>query len=70
MKVIYHKSLMNEILDTKQEADRLGKVIEKIVVTREEYDRLRREATGSWYCGMYALSSVTHVHGIPIEIVG
>ena len=49
MKVIYMKSMVDQLLDAKAEAMRAGKEIDHIVLTENEWKKLRNElGYGSW----------------------
>ena len=43
MKVIYKKSMVDQLLDAKAEAMRAGKEIDHIVLTENEWKKLRNE---------------------------
>jgi hypothetical protein len=43
MKIIYQKTIAEKIRDAVHEAKRDGKCIEKIVLTKSEFDELKRE---------------------------
>lgn len=41
MKVIYHKTAIDKLLDIRSEADRLGKKVDYVLLTHEEGEELR-----------------------------
>lgn len=68
MNVIYKQTMVDKILEVKHEADALGLSVEKIVLTKEEYDRLIKDMAVKGFSRLTPLlPRVFMLYGIKIE---
>lgn len=70
MQIIYTKPISEQIIEAQAEAMRSGRRIEKIVLTRDEFDQLKTEARRDWGVGRKIIltPSVTMFAGVRLEI--
>lgn len=67
MKVIFKKNILEQILESIEDADRKGEEIEKIELTKAEYRRLQRQHQGILYNPLYPPDCQhIRVQGIPV----
>ena len=65
MKIIYKKSIINQVEKIKIDAFNKGKIIEKIILTKEEWVQAKEESYGLLYPNSNLEETIC---GIPFEV--
>lgn len=70
MKIVYRKSIAEQILDAQAEAARMGRHIEKIILTQAEADELKSEARRRYNVGRTVITRSDYLmfSGVRLEV--